>query len=204
MIGGSADVVIREIITGDFGVQSAVLVTEIFVGKGLTVIFEMTEREKLPSVFVSDQRDARVLGGGEDDQFLVLFHVVAGNVGIAGMGTPVKIIEPPHERMKRGSDAVTVHARKFLRQGVLVDAEMVVKPRLCAPADMQGGVDIALAPLHDLTKLLPIIDIFISEFFHGRTGDDHAVVAVVSDLVKYLVKIKQMVGRSVFCTYFLA
>ena len=43
-----------------------------------------------------------------------------------------------------------VHAGQLLRQHVLLNTVMVVQSGLGTPADVEGGMDVGLTPLHDL------------------------------------------------------
>ena len=87
------------------------------------------------------------------------------------------------------------HAEHLFGQQLLVHAVVVVQARLCAPAHVQGGVDIRLAEVHDLAQLRPVVHLLKIHSLHRRAGDDHAVVAVVLHLVKGLVECIQMGGR---------
>ena len=73
----------------------------------------------------------------------------------------------------------------------------MVKPRLRAPADVHGAVDVGLGPLHDLAKLLPIVHLLKVQKLYGGTRDDHAVVFLVADVVKGLVEGEEMLLRRV-------
>ena len=56
----------------------------------------------------------------------------------------------------------------LLLKRILLYAIVVVKSRLSAPADVEGGVNILSAPLKDLAKLLPVVNLFKLQFFDGR------------------------------------
>ena len=45
-----------------------------------------------------------------------------------------------------------IDAEQLLGQGMLLNAVVVVKPRLGAPADVKRGVDVGLAPLHEIGR----------------------------------------------------
>ena len=76
---------------------------------------------------------------------------------------------------------------------------MVVQARLSTPADMQGGIDVRLAEIHDLAQLRPVIHLLKVHGLHRSAGDDHAVVAVMLHLVEGLIKGLQMGRRNVRC-----
>ena len=89
-------------------------------------------------------------------------------------------------------------AEEFFVQGVLFHAEVVVKPRLRAPADVEGGVDVRLRPFHDLAKFVPVLHLLKLEVFHRRAGDDEAVEALVFYVLEGLVEGEQVFGADVF------
>ena len=57
---------------------------------------------------------------------------------------------------------------------------------------MEGRVDVCLTEIHDLAQLRPVIHLLKIHRLHRGTGDDHAVVAVIFDLFKGLIKRLQM------------
>ena len=89
-------------------------------------------------------------------------------------------------------------AEKFLVQRVLFHAEVVVKPRLRAPADVEGGVDVRLRPFHDLAKFVPVLHFLKFEVLHRRAGDDETVEALVFYVLEGLVEGEQVFGADVF------
>ena len=92
---------------------------------------------------------------------------------------------------------VIINAGELFGQGDLLDAVAVIQTRLSAPADEQSGIDMVLGPIEDLAQLAPVIDLFVVEQLHGRAGDDHAVKALLTDLVKGTVELGQMLLRGV-------
>ena len=65
---------------------------------------------------------------------------------------------------------------------------MVVQRCLGPPADVEGTMDMALAPLHDLTELIPVFHLLELQKLDGRTSNDHPIVISVSNILKCLVK----------------
>ena len=61
---------------------------------------------------------------------------------------------------------------------------MEIEPRLGAPADVEGRVDMGAAPSHDLAQLRPVVHLIELQVLHRRAGDNHAVKFAVSDLIK--------------------
>ena len=75
---------------------------------------------------------------------------------------------------------------------------MIVKSCLCAPADVEGGVNVGRAPFHNLTKLVPIFDLLEGEKLNGCARDYHTVKIAVLYLVKGLVETDKVILRHVF------
>ena len=89
-------------------------------------------------------------------------------------------------------DLVRINAEIFLRQVNFRNSEMIVETGLSTPADVKGAGDVGFAPFHDFAKLIPVFDLFKIHVFNRCAGDNHAVVLVVLDLFKGLVKSEQM------------
>ena len=90
------------------------------------------------------------------------------------------------------------NAGHFLGEQVLRDTVMIIQSGLCAPADVQRGVNVRFGPVHDLGQLRPVFHFFERHGFNRCTGDDEAVVFLVADVVKRFVERKQMILRRVF------
>ncbi|MNF10427.1 hypothetical protein D3C80_2113600 [compost metagenome] len=58
----------------------------------------------------------------------------------------------------------------------------------CAPAHIQGRVDIGLRPFKNLLHLLPIGHLLIGDGFNRRSGDDEPVKLAMLDLFPGLVE----------------
>ena len=85
-----------------------------------------------------------------------------------------------------------VNAEQFFGQKHLVQSEMVIKPRLRSPADMEGAGYMGFGPLHDLAKLLPVIYFFKRDLLHRCACDDQTIVFVVLQLIEGIIKLVQM------------
>ena len=108
------------------------------------------------------------------------------------------LVKPAQQRMIQVERLVLEHAEHLFRQRILLDAVVVIQRRLCAPADVERGIDVGFRPLEDLTQLVPVVHVFKVHLFHRRACDDHAVVFLVLDLVKRLIKMQHVLGGRVF------
>ena len=75
---------------------------------------------------------------------------------------------------------------------------MVVQGSLRAPADVQGGVNVAFAPLHDLAQLVPVADLLELQVLDRRAGDDHSIKVFFLDVVEHFIELEQVLGGGIF------
>ena len=72
---GLADIVVWEVVDGDFNRFSLRQISKIFVFQGVRVVFRMARDKDLPSVFRGKGIYARILRRGENFQFFYLFDI---------------------------------------------------------------------------------------------------------------------------------
>ena len=158
------------------------------------VVLRVAGDEDLPSILGAHQEGAGLVALGEDAQGLAVQHILPADAGVAAVRGVEHLIKAAHQRVRGTGDFMLEDAEHLLVEKLLADAIVIIKSRLCAPADMKGGVDVRLTEVHDLAQLLPVIHLFKVDLLHRRTGDDHAVIAVVLHLVEGLIK-RLEVGR---------
>ena len=154
----------------------------------------MADDKDLPAVLGAHQERPCLIALGKDAQRTAVVDILPAHGGVAAVGGIEHLIKAAHQRVGGSDDPVLEHAEHLGRQQLLADAVVVVQARLRAPADMQGGIDIRLAEIHDLAQLRPVIHLLKVHGLHRSAGDDHAVVAVMLHLVEGLIKGLQM-GR---------
>ena len=113
------------------------------------------------------------------------------------MGHIEFIVESPKQHAVPVIQVMQEYPGKLFRQYVFLYAVMVVQPRLGAPADMEGAVDMTFRPLHDLAEFVPVVHLFKLHEFDRRTGDDHSVVIIIPDLIEGLVEGQHMFLRNI-------
>ena len=182
--GGLVGVVVGEVVPGHLDVQPPVHVPPVFLGQGVSVVFQVAQEEELAAVLGFSQRTPRPppTRPGLPDR---------GLCGCPPPALPVcrewGVIEPVVKSPEQGGGGfeypVVKDPKEFLGQGILGNPIVVVEPRLGAPADVQGGVDMGFGPLHDLAQLLPVVHRLKVQVFYRGAGDDQAVVVLVLDLV---------------------
>ena len=111
---------------------------------------------------------------------------------MTGMGCIKLVVKAPEQNRPFVIRMVREYTEELFRQGILFDTVVIVKSRLGAPADMEGRMNIGLAPLHDLAKLIPVVHILKFQLFHRCAGNDHAVKFPVLQLIEALIKGQHM------------
>ena len=119
---------------------------------------------------------------------------------MTGMGCPKLIVKAPEQNGTLVLCHMGEYTEKLFRQFLLIDSVMVIKSSLCTPANMERGMNMSLAPLHNLAKFGPVVYIFKVHQLHRCTGDHHAVKLPVFQFVKALVERKQMLLRDILWT----
>ena len=159
----------------------------------------MADDKDLPAVLGAHQERPCLIALGKDAQCTAVVDILPAHGGVAAVGGIEHLIKAAHQRVGGPDDPVLEHAEHLGRQQLLADAVVVVQARLRTPADMQGGIDVRLAEIHDLAQLRPVIHLLKVHGLHRSAGDDHAVVAVMLHLVKGLIKGLQMGRGDVRC-----
>ena len=191
-------IVVREIVVGQLDGQPFVQIAEVFVGQRVGLVLRVAENKDLPAVVVGDDVHPGNRGGGQDVQLAGGADVRGGNLGVAGVGHPVDFVEAAQQRDALIHQRVREDAEHLLRQLHLLQAVVVVQGGLRAPADVQGGVNVAFAPLHDLAQLVPVADLLELQVLDRRTGDDHPVEVLLLDVVEHFIELEQVLGGGVF------
>ena len=181
-------VIIRIVVAWNFRIDAGVLVADIFLLQGVPVVFRMTEDENLSVIGGLAHINTRLVRSGYNLQFRNGFDIFLVYGGVSGMWHIKLIVEPTEQHTVLIGQRMLVHTRQLLRQTVLLNSIMVVQAGLCPPADMEGAVNMALAPLHDFTQFIPVFHLFKLQQFHRCTGNDEAIVELVLNLIKGLVE----------------
>ena len=184
----AAGVIAGEVVLGDPDVRSGGQVPYVLIPQGVPVILRVAHEEDLPALVGLDGVDPGLRGGGKYLQLRDCLDVLPQHCGVPGVGHPELVVKAPEEDEVGILHRVAEHAEEFLRQLPLGDAVVVVQPRLSAPADVKGGVDVRLGPLHDLAQLRPVVHLLKGKVLHRRAGDDQAVKGPVPHLVKGFVE----------------
>ena len=79
----------------------------------------------------------------------------------------------------------------------LAHAEVVIQPGQRTPAQMNGGIYVFAAVIHDLAQLVPVVHILIVQVLNGGTGDDHTVKALIAHRIKGFIKRLHVLLRGV-------
>ena len=120
--------------------------------------------------------------------------------GVPGVGDHEDVVTAPEEHVALSLHHMVEDAEELLLQGHLGDAVVVVEPRLGPPADVEGRVDMAFGPLHDLAELLPVLHLLEGQVLHRRAGDDEAVEVPAAHVVEVAVEGEHMLLGGVLST----
>ena len=188
-------VIVRIVVDGHMDGQALGHVPLVLGIQRVLVVLRVAGDKDLPSVLGAHEEGPGHIALGQDAQRVAGIHIGPADAGVAAVGRIEHLIKTAHQRVCRAGDPVLEHAEHLFRQQLLVHTVVVVQARLGTPADVQGGVDVRLAEIHDLAQFRPVVHLLKVHGLHRGTGDDHAVVAVVLHLVKGLVECIQMGGR---------
>ena len=177
----AAVVVIRIIILRHLDRQAGVFIPQVFFLQRAGVVFAVAHDEDLLAVFGNHGIDACLLRGSQNLQLVAGFDILPKNGGMAAVGGHENIVKAAEQDIVLPLRLMGKHAEEFLLQRDLLDAVMIIQPRLGAPADVEGGMNVFLAPFHDGAELLPVFHLFKGKMLHRCAGDDHAVEVLVLD-----------------------
>ena len=79
------------------------------------------------------------------------FYIFPAAGSVSRMRYVEFIVKTPEQHSSVVVKVMEEHARKLLRKRILLDAVVIVEPRLSAPADVERRVYVRFGPLHYLT-----------------------------------------------------
>ena len=108
------------------------------------------------------------------------------------MRQPEHVVAAAKEHVAAARDGVGKDVRELFGQQDLSNAEVMVEPGLRRPADVQGAVDVGLAPVHEFDELGPVVDRLKVHALDRSARDDHAVELLIADVCEGLVEALKM------------
>jgi hypothetical protein len=191
-------VVAREIVLGDLRIDARQLVTGVFFIKSIGIVFRMTCKEDLTSLAGGNSINACLLGGGKYSEIPNCLNVGSVYGGVSRMRNVENVIKTAEKNGSLVVNNVGINARKLLGEGLFLYSIVVVESCLRAPTNVKGGMNVGLGPLHNLAKLIPIVNLLKLHLLHRRACDDHTVKIAVAYLGELLIKGKEMLLGNVF------
>ncbi len=173
--GPLAVVVIWIVVGGDGNGETLMFVPQVFLFQGVRVVFPVAGDEDLAAVLGHDGVNPCLRGGGQDAQLRPVFNVLPPDGGVPGVGGVEGVVKAPQQDGALIVRLMGVDPEELLGQGIFGNAVVIEEPRLGGPADVEGGVDVGFAPLHDPAQLLPVVHLFKGQLLHGSPSDDHSV-----------------------------
>ena len=185
-------IIIREIINGNIYVIPYSLIPVIFILKSHAIIFGMTGDKYLMSVLCHCQIYACCLRLGKDRKLGTCFKQFRRCIRMSGMRSQEYVIESSYKRNLPVQHSVLKHSEKLSGKLSFIDTVVMIKSRLCSPADMENAGNMGIRPVKYLNRLLPVIHLFERYIFNGGTGYDHSVEFLVFDLIERNIEFIQM------------
>lgn len=185
-------VVVGKIVFRDLYRLALLEVTEILALKCVGIVLAVSCDKDLSALFVRYGVYAGLVGRGKYLKSGGGLDILTQNGGVARMRRHKLVVKAAEKDRALVVHLVRENTENLFVKLMLIYAVVVIKPRLCAPADMQGAVNVSLAPLHYLDELLPILDLLEGHMLNRCAGDDKAVVIIVLYVVEYLIKRQKM------------
>ena len=88
-----------KVVVGPVNVQSFALVTKIFFGQCISVVFTVPGREEVAALHIGQQADTGNITVCQDLQVLYLGNVLPQNFRMPGVGNVKHIVQSPHQWM---------------------------------------------------------------------------------------------------------
>ncbi len=155
--------------------QPGGFVPQVLLAQGFCIIFRVAGDEELAAILGGHGVQPRPGGACQNLDFRNGLHILPPDGGMPGMGHPEFIVKAPEQNGIFVNHLMPEYAKELFRQQHLLNSIVVIQRRLGTPADMQGAVDMGLAPLHDAAQLVPIPHLLKFQLLHRCAGDDKAV-----------------------------
>ena len=157
----------------------------------------MTGYEKLTSVTRHHHVDSRVSRLREQCQFGNFQNIFLANFRMAAVGHMEHIVKTTENGIERLQRTMLEYTEHLCVQRVFGYSVMMVKSGLRRPTDIKGGRDMRTRPIENLGNLVPIGHFLKIHLFHRSAGDNHAVILLVTHLLKIRVESFHMFYRSI-------
>ena len=100
------------------------------------------------------------------------------------MGDAELIVEATEEGQLWIIDVMFEDTKHLLIQRILRYAIVMIQARLCRPTDIERRSHVMACPIENLGHLFPIAHLLEIHMLHGGTGNDEAVILVMTHLLK--------------------
>ena len=193
----AARIVVGVVVAWDVDGLAGLHIALILPVQRIFVVLGVADDKDLPPGLGGKQHRPGNVALGQNAQVAAGVDGGAVQPGPAAVRGVEYLVEAAHQRVGGSCHTMLKHAEHLLVQMHLGDAEVVVQPRQRTPAQVDGGVDVLLGVVHDAAELVPVVNVLVVQVLNRRAGDDHAVKALVFDLVKRLVERLHVLGRGV-------
>ena len=177
--------------------QPLVPVPPVFVRQGVAVILRVSGDEYLPSAFRHGCIDSSLVREREDFQLRLAQHCLSVTLCIPGMRNIEDIIKTTEKHRITVNYPMRENTEKLSIKPLLTYTEMMIKPRLSGPADMEDRVHMAFGPIHDAAQFFPVLNLFEIHILHRSSCDDHSIEILMLYGAERLVERKHVLFRCI-------
>ena len=116
---------------------------------------------------------------------------------MTGLRDAENVIKAPQQLAVLHRGLMFEHAKALFRQRQLGNAVMTVQGSLGTPAYMKGRKAVMPAPVQDIRKLRPVMDLFKGQILNRCASDDQTVKLLMLNLGKRHIKPVQVSCRGI-------
>ena len=142
--GDLGGIVVWIVVIGDGNIQPLCLVTAIFGIKGERIVLRVSRHKYLSPVLGRYYVGSRNIRQSDELQLGASKYLRNGCLGVPGMGGEESVIKSSDKGHLGTLNAVMEDAEHLLGKRTLGNAVVVVKTCLCAPAEVEAGVNVLL------------------------------------------------------------
>ena len=190
-------VVVFVIILRDFDGQVFADITFVLTVKSHTIIFRMSHYKDLAATVCHCKEKPCFIGFSKHCQFFTVMDILDGNFRMSGMRCKEHIVESAYQRNLTVHHFMPEKTEHLLIKFAFFQSIVVVESCLCSPAQINGGGNMGVCPVHDLYQFLPVVYLFEFHLLYRSTCDDHSIVFVIFQFRKCLIKFIQMTHRCI-------
>ena len=131
-------IIVRKIVLWDLYRLPLSKIAQILVFEGIGIVLAMSGDKYLTAVLIRYGIDARLIGGGKYLKSAYRLDILAQDGGMAGMRCHKLIVKAAEKDRALVINLVRKYTEHLFRQSMLLDAVVIIKTCLSAPADVEA------------------------------------------------------------------